>query len=298
MLEIWFLYALTSVVFFGFTTIVDKLMLENRFSSFSYFITFAPPALVFSIWVFAFQRTVLSLPYAFAFVAGLISAGGYFLYVVSIRAEEASRVAALTSLYPAFVAVLAVFLVNEIFPAGSYLGIILMILGTILISYKRNHVRKIVPLSLVIVLIATNFCYSLDQILSKISLDHISFWPFLMMFMLGRFFVVFPSLALSSVRRKFISEIERLERKFALLLVLGSSMWSIALIFYFYAASLGPITLVSTTALISPLFTLLFAILITKYLPKVLEEEIDGRTVAMKLVAIVLICVGTYLIMT
>ena len=219
------------------------------------------------------------------------------MYVVSIRAEEASRVAALTSLYPAFVAVLAVFLVDEIFSARSYFGIILMILGSILISYKRNHVRKIVPLSLMIILIATNFCYSLDQILSKISLDHISFWPFLMMFMFGRFFVVFPGLALTSARRKFVSEIGRLGRKFAMTLVLGSVMWNLAIIFYFYAASLGPITLVSTTALISPFFTLLFAILITKYLPTVLKEEIDGKTVALKLIAIILICVGTYLIM-
>jgi hypothetical protein len=46
------------------------------------------------------------------------------------------------------------------------------------------------------------------------------------------------------------------------------------------------------------LFTLLFAILITKYLPKVLEEEIDGKTVALKLVAIITIFIGTYLIIT
>ncbi|HKM78267.1 MAG TPA: hypothetical protein VJZ03_04265, partial [Candidatus Bathyarchaeia archaeon] len=74
--------------------------------------------------------------------------------------------------------------------------------------------------------------------------------------------------------------------------------WSLGAIFLFYAASIGPITLVSTTGLISPLFTLLFAILITKYLPKVLEEEIDGKTVALKLVAIIMIFIGTYLIIT
>jgi drug/metabolite transporter (DMT)-like permease len=51
-------------------------------------------------------------------------------------------------------------------------------------------------------------------------------------------------------------------------------MWSLGIVFFFYAASLGPVTLVSTMSLISPLFTLFFATLITKYLPKVLEEEI------------------------
>jgi len=174
----------------------------------------------------------------------------------------------------------------------------LMILGSALISYKSNHVKKMIPLSLVLVLIAANFSYGLDQTLSKMSLDQISFWPFLMMFMFGRFIVAFPGLAITSVRRQFASEVKRLKRNFALTLVSGSVMWSLALLFFFYAASLGPITLVSTTALLSPLFTILFAILITKYLPKVLKEEIDRKTVALKLVAIVLIFLGTYLIIT
>jgi uncharacterized membrane protein len=297
MFEVWFFYALTSAVFFGFTTIIDKLMLEKRLSSFSYFVSYVPSAWVFSICVLIFLPTnVFSLPYAIAFVAGLISAVGYFIYVLSIRKEEASRIAALTSLAPAFVAVLALFLVNEIFSAQSYIGIILMILGSALISYKRKQVKKIIPVSLILILIATNFAYSLDQTFSKISLDQISFWPFLMMFMFGRFAVAFPGLGMYSVRRKFFSEVKKLKRNFTLTLASGSIMWSLGIIFFFYAASLGPVTLVSATSLISPLFTLFFAILITKYLPKVLEEEIDRTTVALKLVAILMIFLGTYLI--
>ncbi|MGD0424677.1 MAG: DMT family transporter [Candidatus Bathyarchaeia archaeon] len=297
MFEVWFLYSLVSAVLLGFTTIVDKLMLEKRLSSFSYFVSFAPPALVFSICVLLFFPTnVFSAPYGFAFVAGLVSAVGYFLYVLSIRKEEASRIAALTSLAPAFVAVLAVFIVNEIFPAYSYMGMILMILGSVLISYKDNHVKKTIPLSLMLILIATNFAYGLDQTLSKISLDQISFWSFLMIFMFGRFLVAFPGLSIPSVRRKFISEVRELGRNFALTLASGSILWSLGIIFFFYAASLGPITLVSTISLISPLFTLFFAIFITKYLPKVLKEEIDRRTVTLKLVAIVLVIIGIYLI--
>ena len=297
MVEVWFLYALISVVFFGFTTIVDKMMLEERLSSFSYFVTFAPPALLFSICVLLTSPTnVFTVPCAVAFVAGLISAGGYFLYVLSIRKEEASRIAALTSLAPAFVAVLAVVFLGEIFSAKSYLGIALMILGSILISYKRNQVKQLIPVSLTIILIVTNFAYSLDQTLSKISLDQISFWPFLMMFMFGRFLVTFPGLAIPSVRKQFSLEISQLGRKFASALAAGSVMWTFAIIFFFYAASLGPITLVSTAALISPLFALLFAILITKYLPRVLREEIARMTIALKLAAIGLIFLGTYLI--
>jgi len=293
----WFLYALVSVVFFGFTTIVDKLMLENRLSSFSYYVTYSPPALVFSVCVLFFFRTnVFSVPYAIAFIAGLFSAAGYFLYVLSIRKEEASRIAALTSLAPAFVAVLAVFLVGEIFSAKSYAGISLMILGSAVISYKRNQMKKMIPFSLILILIATNFVWGLEQTLSKVSLDQIPIWPFLMIFMLGKFAVAFPGLAIPSIRRKLSAEVGSLGRNFGLALAFTSIMWSLGIIFFFYAASIGPITLVSTTNLISPLLTLLFAVLITKYPPRVLKEEIDRKTVGLKLTAILLIVFGTYLI--
>lgn len=297
MFELWFLYVFSSVIIFGFTTIIDKLMLAKHLSSFSYFVTFVPPAFVFSICVLLFFPTNLfSIPSLIAFAAGLISGGGYFLYAISIRKEEASRISALTSLSPAFVAVLAVLLVNEIFSAKSYVGIFLMILGAALISYKRNNVKKIIPISLIFILIATNFAYSLDQTFAKISLDEISFWPFLMMFMFGRFVAVIPGFSISSARRKCLSEIGKLKRNFGFALAVGSISWTVAIICFFYAASLGPITLVSTISIISPLFTLVFATLVSKYFPGILEEEIGRRTLALKLFAVLLIFIGTYLI--
>jgi len=299
MLDVWFPYVLISTILFGFTTIVDKLMLEKRLSSFSYYVSFAPPAFAFSIGVLlSLPTNLLSAPSLIALLAGLISAGGYFVYVVSIRREEASRIAALTSLAPAFIAALAFFFINEIFPAKSYVGIVLMIMGSALISYKRKHVRKIIPTSLILVLILTNFMYSVDQTLSKISLNHLFFWSFLAMFMLGRFAPAIPGLAIPSLRKRLVLEIKRLGRNLSLILATDSIIWSVAIVLFFYSASLGPITLVSTTQLIAPLFTLLFAVMITKYIPRILEEEIDRKTVALKLLAILLIILGTYLIMT
>jgi drug/metabolite transporter (DMT)-like permease len=299
MFEVWFLYAFSSVIISGFTTIIDKLMLAKRLSSFTYFVTFVPPSLAFSICVLLFFPTnAFSIPSLIAFAAGLMSGTAYFLYAISIRKEEASRISALTSLAPAFVAVLAVFLLNEIFAAKSYIGIFLMILGAALISYKRTNVKKIIPISLILILIATNFAYSLDQVLSKISLDAISFWPFLMMFMFGRFAFVIPGFAINSARSKVFSEIKKLNKNFAFAVAVGSISWTATIIFLFYAASLGPITLVSTINIISPLFTLLFAILLSKYFPKILKEEIDRKTLALKLFAVLLIFIGTYLITT
>ena len=299
MFEVWFLYAFSSVIISGFTTIIDKLMLAKRLSSFSYYVAFVPPALAFSICVLLFFPTnFFSTPSLIGFAAGLLSCTAYFLYAISIRKEEASRISALTSLSPAFVAVLAVFLVNEIFPAKSYLGMFLMILGAALISYKRNNVKKIIPISLILLLIATNFLYGLDNVFAKISLNAISFWPFLMMFMFGRFVAVIPGCAITSARRKCFAEIKKLERNYAFALAVSSISYSVAMIYLFYAASLGPITLVSTINIMAPLFTLVFASLLSKHFPKILKEEVDRKTLGLKSFAVLLICIGAYLITT
>jgi len=299
MFALWFVYALLSVILFGFTTIVDKLMLEERLSTFSYFVAYVPPPLIFCVYVLLLiPAGVFSFPCIVAFVAGLISAVGYFFYALSIRREEASRIAALTSLSPAFVAVLAIFLVGEIFSVQSYTGIVLMILGSALISYKGNYAKKMIPISLVLILFATNLFYGVEQTISKVSLDQLSFPTFLMMFLFGRMFIVFPGLAVPSAKRKFISEVRSLGKSFGLTLVTGSVTWTLGVILFFYAASLGPITLVAATSLITPLFTLFFAILMTKYLPSILKEEIDRKTVALKFLAIILIIFGTYFIIT
>jgi drug/metabolite transporter (DMT)-like permease len=115
--------------------------------------------------------------------------------------------------------------------------------------------------------------------------------------MFGRFVGVIPGFAINSARRKCFSEIAKLERNFGFALAVGSISWTVAIILFFYAASLGPITLVSTIGIISPLFTLVFATLLSKYFPEVLEEEIDRKTLALKLFAVLLIFIGTYLIM-
>jgi positive regulator of sigma E activity len=69
------------------------------------------------------------------------------------------------------------------------------------------------------------------------------------------------------------------------------------IVLFFFAASLGPITLVSAISITIPLVVLLFATVISRLWPKVLAEEIDAKTMGLKVLAIALIVVGIYLIL-
>lgn len=297
MVEVWFFYIISAVVLWGLNSIVDKVVLTKYLSSFSYFLAYTPATLILIIGILLFVPiNFFSTPSYLAFFASIVGAIGYYLYAFAMKREDASRIVALTNLYPVFVAILAAFLVNEIFSTRIYLGVIIMVAGAALISYRRGALKKMIPLMLMAIIILANFSFASEQTISKLSLETLSFWQFFVVYLMGRVFMVFPPLLIPSLRKGFAREIKNLKKSIILLLAFSTAGWLLALIFFFYAASLGPITLVSTISISSPFITLMAIVFISRFWPKILKEEIDTKTVALKLFSIVLIFLGTWLI--
>ena len=62
------------------------------------------------------------------------------------------------------------------------------------------------------------------------------------------------------------------------------------------AASFGPIALVNAMASIEAFFVLAFAIILSRFYPKILKEKIGKSTILLKAIAILLMFIGTFLI--
>ena len=77
---------------------------------------------------------------------------------------------------------------------------------------------------------------------------------------------------------------------------LSESLTVIALFFFTIAVSLGPVTLVNSVGALQPLFVLMIAVLFSHFWPHIMKEEIDRHTVALKVVAIVLMIAGTVMV--
>ena len=297
MVEVWFFYVLCSVVVWGFSAILDKIILTKHLSSFSYFVVFTPPILAAIAGILLFIPVSFDpVPFYSAFFAGPLAVLGYYFYAFAMKREEASRVATLSSSYPAFVAVLAAILIGEIFSLKTYVGMAIMILGATLISYKRGTLKKLIPLAIIIMIITANFLYAAEHTISKISMGYYSFWQFFVIYLIGRTFMILPSLAIPGFRKTFVGEIKNLKRKIAFLALFSSVIWLLGMITFFYAVSLGPVTLVSTISIASPLVTLLFVVFMSKFWPRTLKEEIGRTAFSLKLVSILLIIFGLYLV--
>jgi|SRR3989344_3788146 len=297
MVEVWFFYILAAVAIFGFNAIVDKIILTRHLNSFSYLVTGIPSKLAYMVAIMLFVPIDFNSPYfRLAFIAGALGVIGYYLYAFAMKREEASRISALTSLYPVFVAILAAIFLKEIFSIQSYVGIILMIFGATLISYKRGKFYKLIPFAVIFIAVAANIFWGVEQVISKISLNSYAFWQFNAAYLMGILFMTIPSLGVPHFRKNLVKEFKKLNRNTILLLAFSTAIWFVGIVLFFYAATLGPITLVSTLSITAPFAVLLFTILLSVFWPKILKEEIDRKTVTLKLFAIVLIFLGTYLI--
>ena len=63
---------------------------------------------------------------------------------------------------------------------------------------------------------------------------------------------------------------------------------------FFYGK--GSVTLVSSVAALQPFITLVYVILLGLFVPGVLAEELDRKTMALKTIAVALIVIGVYLV--
>ncbi|TAL47594.1 hypothetical protein EPN87_02455 [archaeon] len=297
MAEVWLFYIISAVVLWAVTTIIDKIALTKHVNAFSYLVTYTPLKIIIIVGVLLFSGINSTLPHLLAFLAGVIAVFGYYAYAYAMKGEEASRIAGLTSLYPAVVAVLAAIFINEVFPLKSYLGIAMMIIGTILISQKSSKIHKMIPFAIVTIALISSLIYGIEQIMSKISLGSIDTWPFLASYFIGNLTATLLSLSVPYFRNNLVKELRSLNKRTFMMLESASVGWTTAIIFFFYAASLGPITLVSTIGITTPLAVLLLAIALSKFWPNVFKEEIDHRTLAFKFFGIAFVSIGTWLIL-
>jgi len=65
---------------------------------------------------------------------------------------------------------------------------------------------------------------------------------------------------------------------------------------FVFGYALGSVALVSSVAALQPFITLIYVILLGIFMPGILKEELDSRTLALKISALFLIVVGVYMV--
>ncbi|MFH1521000.1 MAG: EamA family transporter [Candidatus Micrarchaeota archaeon] len=220
-----------------------------------------------------------------ALLAGIFWYGAYYAYFSGLSENEVSKTSALLLTNPIFTAIISAIILGEILAPIQYFGILISVLGAILLSFEGRIFRKEA-----LIVLASSIMFSISDVGSKMALsdaDSISvlFWV--------RMAAIPILIFLVFAWRKKISFISKKLATFAI----GTGLLSdVASYFYIVACSIAFVSLVTAFTTTQALFVFIGATLITRLNSKLLKEEIDKKSLILKISALFLLILGVVLV--
>lgn len=316
----WFTLSLLGAAALSVTGIIDKLVLSRYVRD---------PLAYLAVLVLMQQLLILIIPLLFGWgfvypeTIYAIASGGlqivlWAAYLMALQKEETSRVAAMVFVFPAFVFMGAVLLLGEALEAREYSGGALLVASALLISYRPgssgssgrsalhsgphseansgNRLTRSAFLSPALGYMAVFWVFTASYaLLSKYLLSFMNEWHLILWSSLGSLLALLPLLARAGLRREALGYLR--DGRLLLLALFADELFDIlgrgAFIFA-YAA--GSVSLVSSVAALQPFITLAYVMLLSLFVPGLISEELDSRTLALKLLAVIMIVAGVYLV--
>ncbi len=291
--------ALTLSILVGFiwsiTNIIDKYVVSKHLSNPGLiYIPLSVVHVVFGGGVLIFYHEAVSFNHLLllAGTAVLWIIMGY-TYFVAAKIEEISRVVPVFALVPVFVAILGAFLLDEIFSFKTYLGIGIIVIGSALIMFRSNLMALLHSRAFGLMIISA-FVASAQSVVTKHLLDFYSYWTIYGWFTLFAGIIgLIVFLRLLSLLRQTIKE---RGWKGIVLYSISESNSQVAVFLYTIAVSLWYVSLASAVVAVQYLFLFIWTVILTQIKPNWIQEEISRKVSFQKIIAIILIIGGIFLI--
>jgi len=296
----WISIAILSAAGIGLVNIFDSHLISKRMpSTRSYLLVVSPVILLSALliaFIFPLPAGLSSWHLMVAVASGLLRAASVIILLHSLRREEVSRVVPVISIYPVFVAIMAVPLLGETLNYLQGLAIAIVVAGVVIISVKKRTSGSKNRLGATFfLLLGSSLLLAMADVASKYALDYISFWNMYWVSILSLVVI----LLLISLRHSVIKELVNIvnPRSALALVIVNETLVIASAIMLFWAMERGPVSLVSTIASTRPVFVVIYALILSRFLPGVLLERDLGRGVlAVRLAATAMIAGGIAII--
>lgn len=293
----WLVFALLSMASFALAVIVDKFLLIRVIkNSNAYLLALILFQQIFVVLLSAFVGTGFVYPISvFGMLAGTAQAAMYASYLRALQVEEASRVISLIFVYPVLVFLGAALLLGEVLMPRHYVGGFLLVVSALLVSYRPSSIRVLSFSPALKHLIFFWIFAALYAIGIKYLLSFMDEWHLLIWSSIGTMLAVLPLLADEEIRAETFEYFRRGPGLVAAIF-LEEIFDFMGRLFSIFAFALGPVALVSAVGAIQPSLTLIYILALSPFMPGLLEEEVDRKTLILKFTAGALVVVGVYLV--
>ncbi|MBS1266965.1 MAG: hypothetical protein MAG795_00935 [Candidatus Woesearchaeota archaeon] len=287
---------LTGVFIFSFVNILDKLLLEKYLKNYTLVLFKSIIWLVILCLIPFINFTIPTLnQLILIFAASFFGLIAFVPYTKAFEIEEASRLIPLLPLQSLFVLLLSAILINERLTLIQYTAFVLMLFGGVLLSIKKTkHVLKLS--NGFWLMITAVFFWGLNLVIMKHIYNVAHYWS---SFIIGVFIssvIGILFLLKKPIRKDFRKVLKTTSKQAKIMIISNGLLHIIALTFTMYALKQGIASLVSVLSSFQGLFVFILAIILSKFFPKVLKEDISKQVVLNKILAIILLLIGVYML--
>lgn len=304
-------YLMLAVVNLGDKFVVDKLLKSSKAYAFAIG--------VLGSLVFLLAPWFLEWPGVFLLVVNFL-AGAFFVFALwlmyeSLKNGEASRVVVVIGgVVPIFTIIFSILFLKETFSKNQWLGVLLLIIGTFIISFIVSKKKKVsvfldklkiffkgaYPKKWLFFSIMAAFFYSLFFITTKYAYEQQSFFSSFIWIRLGGLFVSLLFLVDKKTRIEIFKSFKKKEKTPAKVgkgfIIFNQLLGSVAFIIQNYAIYLGPVALINALQGVQYAFLLVIGIFFSLFFPKILKEDVSSSIILKKVLAILIIGFGLFFI--
>jgi len=295
----WVFYSIFAQAFCGVTKIADKYVIDKHTKNpvISTVLTSLIPAIagVITLVIF-FDSSVEINKVLFLILSGFINIFAGIPYFKAMKIDDASRIVPLFQFIPIFSLILSYIFLNERLTYYQIIGFIVILLFGIIISLEEYSLKFLKLRKSFWNVVLTSFVIALTLMLFKQGSINDNYGLTFAYNNLGMGLGCILLYLVPKVRNDFNLIIPKINKSgWKGILTAGISFLMFRYLRYF-SLYLGPVSLVAVLGATQSVFVLFYSFLITKYLPGILKEDISRKTIGVKIISIVGILVGVYLI--
>ena len=298
----WLTYAFLGVILYAASTIFDKYIVSHYFKTVgtsALLIFTAGIGLVVMPLIIAHAPQVLIAP-PLSILLGICSGVSFmvalYFYLEAELTEDASTAAPMFQLAPVFTLILGYFLLHESLTATEVAGCLLITLGSSLLSLQFNKVVT-VKKHYIQLMIACSLSLAASMLLFKWFVVEDAYWTTMFWTLAGEGAVGVLLMTIPNVRHDFF-EILRINGNAIIgINLLNEIVFLSGQLSMRYALLFAPVAAVQSIDGTMPLFTFLFAVLLSVFVSRdLIEEDLSRTALIQKSGGIAAVVLGTLFI--
>lgn len=294
----WLFIAFLSPMFYGIANISDNILTSKNFRNpmtLAFYVSFF--ALIFiPLLFFFFDLSLPNLSLVPIFILlGIINVLYLYPYYKGLQSDDTSTAVSFFSLGRIFTPIWAFFIVSEILTLDQYIGVILVIIGSVLLAIK-GQIKNIRFSKAIFYILLAAFIISFEGVLLKYLFKHgVSVGTGVAGEMIASFLCTLLFLLHNKTRSDIFENFPVFIKKLPLFFIEEGSTF-IAFLSGSYALSLAPVSIVKGISILTPFFVLAYAKLLNKKLPNLFKEKNGNSITLKKIILFSITALGVFLI--